>query len=84
MLEASVEARYRFTETIGGVAFIDGGQAFSSLEPSLSDPLLWGAGLGIRYYTPIGPVRLDVATPLNRRKNIDDAFQIYVSLGQAF
>jgi translocation and assembly module TamA len=84
VLEASVEARYRFTETIGGVAFIDGGQAFSSLEPSLSDPLLWGAGLGIRYYTPIGPVRLDVATPLNRRKNIDDAFQIYVSLGQAF
>lgn len=84
VLEASAEARYRFTETIGGVAFIDGGQAFSSLEPSFSDPLLWGAGLGIRYYTPIGPVRLDVATPLNRRKNIDDAFQIYVSLGQAF
>lgn len=84
VLEASVEARYRFTETIGGVAFIDGGQAFSTLEPSFSDPLLWGAGLGLRYYTPIGPVRLDVAVPLNKRRNVDDAFQIYVSLGQAF
>lgn len=84
VLEASAEARYRFTETIGGVVFIDGGQTFSTLEPSFSDPLLWGAGLGIRYYTPIGPVRLDVATPLNRRKNVDDTFQIYVSLGQAF
>ncbi|MFN3626497.1 MAG: autotransporter assembly complex protein TamA [Parvibaculum sp.] len=84
VLEASVEARYRFTETIGGVAFIDGGQTYSTLEPSFSDPLLWGAGLGFRYYTPIGPVRLDVATPLNRRNNVDDAFQIYVSLGQAF
>jgi translocation and assembly module TamA len=84
VLEASVEARYRFTETIGGVAFIDGGQTYSTLEPSFSDPLLWGAGLGLRYYTPIGPVRLDVATPLNRRNNVDDAFQIYVSLGQAF
>lgn len=84
VLEASLEARYRFTETIGGVAFIDGGQAFSSLEPSFSDPLLWGAGLGVRYYTPIGPVRLDVAVPLNKRRNVDDAFQIYVSLGQAF
>lgn len=84
VLEASVEARYRFTETIGGVAFIDGGQTYSTLEPSFSDPLLWGAGLGIRYYTPIGPVRLDIATPLNRRNNVDDAFQIYVSLGQAF
>lgn len=84
VLEASAEARYRFTETIGGVAFIDGGQAFSTLEPSFSDPLLWGAGLGIRYYTPIGPVRLDVAVPLNKRRNVDDAFQIYISLGQAF
>lgn len=84
VLEASAEARYRFTETIGGVAFIDGGQAFSSLEPSLDDPLLWGAGLGVRYYTPIGPLRFDVAVPLNKRSGVDDAFQIYVSLGQAF
>lgn len=84
VLEASAEIRYRFSETIGAVAFVDGGQAFSNLAPSLSDPLLWGAGVGLRYYTPIGPVRLDIATPLNRRKNVDDAFQIYVSLGQAF
>lgn len=84
VLEANVEARYRAFENIGVVAFIDGGQAYDKLTPSFSDELLWGAGLGLRYYTPIGPVRLDVAVPLNRRKNVDDAFQIYVSLGQAF
>ncbi len=84
VLEASVETRYRITETIGAVAFIDGGQAFSNTVPSFGDPLLWGAGLGLRYYTPIGPIRADVAVPLNRRRNVDDAFQIYVSLGQAF
>lgn len=84
VLEASVEARYRVTETIGAVVFVDGGQAFSNLAPSLSDPLLWGAGAGIRYYTPIGPVRFDVAVPLNKRRKVDDSFQIYVSLGQAF
>lgn len=84
VLEASVETRYRITETIGAVAFIDGGQAFSNTVPSFGDPLLWGAGLGLRYYTPIGPIRADIAVPLNPRKNVDDAFQIYVSLGQAF
>ena len=84
VLEASVETRYRITETIGAVAFIDGGQAFTNTVPTLGDPLLWGAGLGLRYYTPIGPIRADIAVPLNRRKNVDDAFQIYVSLGQAF
>jgi translocation and assembly module TamA len=84
VMEAGAEARYRISETIGAVAFIDGGQAYENTLPSLGGELLWGAGLGLRYYTPIGPVRFDVAVPLDRRRGIDDAFQIYVSLGQAF
>jgi translocation and assembly module TamA len=84
VLEANAEARWRAVEGIGLVGVIDGGQAFENTVPSFSDPLLWGAGLGLRYYTPIGPVRADVAFPLNRRDGVDDAFQIYVSLGQAF
>jgi len=46
--------------------------------------LRFGAGLGVRIFTPIGPIRLDVATPLNRRENIDDLGQFYISIGQAF
>ena len=84
VMEAGAEARYRVSETIGVVAFVDGGQAYENTLPSLGDDLLWGAGLGLRYYTPIGPVRFDVAVPLDRRSGVDDAFQIYVSLGQAF
>jgi translocation and assembly module TamA len=38
----------------------------------------------MRWVTPIGPLRLDVAFPLNRRAGIDDTFQVYVSIGQAF
>jgi translocation and assembly module TamA len=38
----------------------------------------------MRYFTPIGPVRLDIGVPLNRRSEVDDSFQLYVSLGQAF
>ena len=44
----------------------------------------WAVGSGIRYYTPIGPIRMDVAVPLDRRDGVDDPFQVYVSLGQAF
>lgn len=84
VLEANFEARLRMTETIGTVAFLDGGNAYSGLTPTFGKPLKWGAGLGLRYYTPIGPVRFDVAVPLERRAGIDDRFQIYVSLGQAF
>jgi translocation and assembly module TamA len=47
------------------------------------DRAFFGTGLGLRYFTPIGPVRLDIGVPLNRR-SADDAFQIYISLGQAF
>jgi translocation and assembly module TamA len=42
-----------------------------------------GVGTGLRYYTPIGPVRLDIAVPTKRRST-DDAFEIYIGLGQAF
>jgi translocation and assembly module TamA len=83
LVEMSVEARIRITDSVGIVPFIDGGSASEDTWPS-TDSLQWAAGIGFRYYTPIGPLRLDVATPLNRRPGIDDAFAIYISLGQAF
>jgi translocation and assembly module TamA len=42
-----------------------------------------GVGVGARYYTPIGPLRLDFALPTSRRSN-DDKFEVYIGLGQAF
>lgn len=82
-VELGAEARFRFTETWGMVAFLDGGMAYEDRTPDLSEELRWGAGLGIRFYTAIGPIRLDVATPLNPRKK-DDSVQIYFSIGQSF
>ncbi len=85
MLTFSLEVRVKVTESIGIVPFLDGGTAFSDRVPDLDrDDILYGAGLGLRYYTAIGPIRLDVAVPLNRRHGVDDSFQIYVSIGQAF
>ncbi|MCR6631677.1 MAG: autotransporter assembly complex protein TamA [Magnetospirillum sp.] len=78
------EIRVKVTDTIGVVPFIEAGSAYESRLPHPEDDLRWGAGLGLRYFTPVGPARLDVAVPLNRRRGIDDSFQVYLSLGQAF
>lgn len=83
-IESAVEIRYRMSEHLGVVAFVDGGSAFKSSLPDFGEELLFGAGLGLRYFSPIGPLRLDVALPLDRRDGIDESFQLYLSIGQAF
>jgi len=83
-LEISAEARMRLSSDFGLVAFVDGGNSYSTSVLKFNQPLLWGAGLGLRYYTAIGPIRVDVAFPINRRGGVDDAFQLYFSLGQSF
>ncbi|MGH6940186.1 autotransporter assembly complex protein TamA [Hypericibacter sp.] len=82
-LESGIELRTKITDTIGIVTFFEGGSVFDTHYPDLSEGLFWGTGAGVRYYTPIGPLRFDVAFPLDRR-NSDDFFQFYISLGQAF
>jgi translocation and assembly module TamA len=84
LVEVSAEVRFKLTEKIGLVTFLDGGNAFSSSFPDPGETLRWGIGAGIRYFTPVGPLRLDVGTPLDRREGIDDPFQLYISLGHAF
>jgi len=84
LFELSTELRLKVTDRVGLVAFLDGGTAFETTSPDFSHTLGWGTGLGLRYFTPIGPFRLDVGVPLNRRPEIDDSFQIYVSLGETF
>lgn len=83
LLEVNTEARWRITPEWGMVAFVDGGTAYENVFDDPNQPLRWGAGLGLRYYTAIGPVRFDVATPLNPRKD-DDPLQFYISIGQSF
>ena len=82
LIEVSGEVRYRWSETLGFVAFLDGGAAGSNVEPPI-DAMRFGAGVGLRYYTAFGPLRADIAVPLNKETG-DADFQIYVSIGQAF
>ena len=79
---ATVEFRQRFGESFGAAVFVDAGQVSDS-STAFGGDLRVGAGVGARYYTPIGPIRLDVAVPLNKQQR-DDAFQLYIGIGQAF
>jgi translocation and assembly module TamA len=79
---ASFETRVKITETVGVVPFIDVGTVSSQTYPDFSD-IRAGAGLGLRYATPFGPLRLDVAMPLNRYDG-GSTFGVYAGIGQSF
>lgn len=81
LAEFSLEARVRIGD-FGVVPFVDAGNIYTSPLPHVND-LRFGAGIGARYYTNFGPIRVDVGTPLNRRAG-DARIAVYVSLGQAF
>jgi translocation and assembly module TamA len=81
LAEFSAEARIRFGD-FGVVPFVDGGNLYEAAFPRFTG-LRYGAGLGARYYTSFGPIRVDVGTPLNPRSG-DSRVAVYVSLGQAF
>ena len=85
LTEAAFEVRYRtnlFGSDIGLVGFVDAGQVYASSVPKFTD-LKVGAGVGLRYFTSFGPVRIDVATPVTRSPG-DPRIAFYVSIGQSF
>jgi translocation and assembly module TamA len=78
----TVEFRQRILGNYGVAAFVDAGQVSADGAPFTSS---WrvGAGVGARYYTPIGPLRVDIAVPLNKQSG-GDSFELYIGIGQAF
>lgn len=82
MSAGTAEFRQRFLEHWGAAAFVDLGQASADGKPFSAN---WraGAGAGLRYYTPIGPIRVDLAMPLIRERG-GDSFEAYIGIGQAF
>ncbi len=79
---ANLEFRQRIGRDWGTAVFVDGGQV--GTNPKLfTGSFRIGVGSGARYYTPIGPIRLDFGLPINRRPS-DDRFEVYIGLGQAF
>lgn len=82
LFSASAELRWRATERFGYALFTDLGAASDEPGSVFSDAAA-SVGLGVRYYPGFGPIRLDIATPLDRRDG-DSPVQVYISIGQAF
>jgi translocation and assembly module TamA len=79
---ATIEFRQRLFGNYGAALFVDAGQV-SADNAVFSGTLSVGTGIGLRYYTPIGAVRADIAVPVNRPRG-GDSFELYIGLGQAF
>lgn len=80
----SGELRARVSEAFGLAVFADAGYVSAGAFSGASD---WhaGAGVGVRYQTPIGPMRLDLATPVRRNAGAPGGrLQVYLGVGQAF
>jgi translocation and assembly module TamA len=82
-IDGSIELRYRFYGDFGIVPFLDAGTVSKQPFPDFSEPVRYAGGIGLRYYTSFGPIRADIAVPLNPRKD-DDPVAFYVSIGQSF
>jgi len=79
------EARFRTAGALGFVGFFDAGYVGEEAFPDgTSGEWHTGAGIGLRYDTPIGPIRADIGVPLARADDSDESFQIYIGIGQAF
>ena len=83
VLEAEAELRARVGDAFGVVLFVAAGLVSADTVPAGSDDVQAAAGIGLRYFSPAGPIRLDLAAPLNARAG-DDPVAVYVSIGQAF
>lgn len=83
VLEGGVELRAKIGWDIGAAFFVEAASVSEEVVPTLAEGVQVAAGVGLRYYSPIGPIRVDVGVPLNARAS-DDSFQVYFSIGQAF
>jgi len=82
LFETSLEVRRDVGRNFGAVVFVDAGAIGFQETPNFNN-LRYGIGAGVRYNLPFGPIRADIAFPLDRRP-ADASFQVYISIGQAF
>lgn len=84
LVAGSIELRQRLFGPWGAVAFVDAGGVNGNKAPEWPDRIGVGVGLGVRYYTIIGPIRADVGFPVSGKREGDAGWQLYVGIGQAF
>lgn len=84
ILLGSVESRFMVLKSVAVVGFMDVGNVFLSAFPKWNTSFYKSLGVGVRYFSFVGPLRLDIGFPLNKPQNITKNYQIYFSFGQPF
>jgi translocation and assembly module TamA len=84
LLIVNGELEVPITSSIDLIPFVDSGNVFAQQWPDFSIRPLSSVGVGIRWNSFFGPLRLDFAYPLNRRPDLDRSFSIYGGVGHAF
>jgi len=84
LLEASTELRFPIYNIFSGAAFIDAGNVWSSANTFIFNELHYAAGVGLRFATPFGPVRFDIAGKVNKQPGDKNTFEFHLSVGQSF
>ena len=83
LLLANLELRFPIAGPVGGTLFVDGGNVWRDYRDVTPGEMKWGAGLGVRYFSPVGPLRLEIGWKLDREP-FEDPYVWYFSLGNAF
>lgn len=83
ILQFGTELRVKVADSFALVPFVEGAGVYAPSYPDFAQRFQWAAGLGVRYFTVAGPIRVDFGFPLNGRP-VDNVFEVYISLGQAF
>jgi outer membrane protein insertion porin family/translocation and assembly module TamA len=83
LAEMSVEIRRVIVGDFGGAVFLDAGAVGLEGDRFALDDIQLGTGFGVRYRSPVGPIRLDLGFPLDRPRD-DASWQVHVSIGRAF
>ena len=83
VLELGVELRTKFNNTWGGCLFVEGSRVCNNSLPT-NGKFYNAYGFGIRYYSELGTIRVDVGFPFHKRRGIDSFAQISIALGHRF
>lgn len=84
LLESSVEMRFPLRGNLRGAAFVDAGNVWSDVDDWSLGDLEYTPGVGVRYSTPVGPVRLDVARRMSGGEDFLPKWVFHISIGNAF
>lgn len=85
MFNVNFEARFPIYLQLEGATFFDAGVLIKDSIQDVPDNLLGGVGFGLRYNTPIGPLRFDIACKLDKKyPDFESPYAWYLTLGQAF